>query len=80
MAKSDPNFYLLQEDSGEIIGIIRSPNKKESIRNALQDRFNVEIDMKDIHCKAPAKNVCERGWVNLAHAIYPFTITSVKVY
>jgi hypothetical protein len=49
MAKSNPNFYLLQEDSGEIICIIRSPNMKESIRNAIQDHFKVEINMEDIH-------------------------------
>jgi hypothetical protein len=51
MAKSNPNFYLLQEDSGEIIGIVGTPNIKERVRNALQDYFNnKEIDIEDIHC------------------------------
>jgi hypothetical protein len=40
MIKNNANFYLLQEDSGEIIGIVRSANMKESIRHALQDRFS----------------------------------------
>jgi hypothetical protein len=80
MAKSNPNFYLLQEDSGEIIGIVRGENIRENIRKALQNYFEVEINIEDITFKLPTKKDCERGWVHLPRAVFPFTLSCVKVY
>jgi hypothetical protein len=47
MAKSNSNFYLLLADRGDIIGVVRSQNVKEDIRNALQDHFEADIVVKD---------------------------------
>jgi hypothetical protein len=81
MAKSNLNFYLLQEDSGEIIGIVGTPNIKERVRSALQDYFNnKEINIEDITFKLPTKKDCERGWVHLPRAVFPFTLSCIKVY